>query len=106
MLENTEEAIKNGQSRDNENIGHTRRRMKTNQTNTENQKYEQYQHLKKPVEQGKQLLLLLKHPLACSRPCIVCGQDIHHELGPLKLFTKQLRSIRKPKYPEKTTDLS
>jgi len=37
MLEKTEGSIKNGQSRDTDNIGHTRHRTKTNKTQKHNQ---------------------------------------------------------------------
>ena len=51
-LEKTEEAIKNGQSRDNDNIGYTRHRTKTeNKT-----KYKQQQKKKKKIQPNQKIL--------------------------------------------------
>ena len=38
MLENTEQAIKNGQSRETDNTGHTRHRPKTNKKKAQHRK--------------------------------------------------------------------
>jgi hypothetical protein len=54
MLEKTEEAIKNGQSKDTGNIGHTKHRTKINKTQSTTQKTKKM----RPKSEGEQF-----HPL-------------------------------------------
>jgi hypothetical protein len=59
MLEKTEVAIKNGQSRDTEDMGYTRHRTKTNKTKTWNIQYRQLKRW--ATTQHKQEYSPIKH---------------------------------------------
>ena len=72
MLEKTEGAINNGQSRDTGNIRHTGHETKTNKKhNTENKKMSNTNTVNKPwcthvLANSKQFLFLIRHPSCYS----------------------------------------
>ena len=79
MLEKTEGAVKNGQSRDNANIGYTKHRTKTNKAQKHNtESYKKMSNLD-PTKSWGEPRVSMRACSSCSLkelPCFSCSQEL------------------------------